>query len=336
MRVLGILGILGIVIGILAVACAAPEPATPGELPTDFAYGRSITVAPDLPFFRVSLPDHVFHETVWPDQRDLRVFNADGEPVAMARVVPAAPAAGTERVALRSFRLESPVSQDSVPRIELDAQVQGVELRVMSGPGTDAGAEYLLASDAQPIGHVERLHLDWSDRTSNWQQRVTVSASPDLQRWDTVALRHLVLDLETEDGQRLKHGEVTLSQPAQPSYRYWRVQFDPGVAPSLTTVEAEIRTAAPPPPGVRLPAALEPQVDGTAVYVLPSAQPVLLLHVVPVTENSVLPLLVDGREDANGPWRPLGRTVAYRLTTQEGEQRSAPMPLSRSLVQAVR
>ena len=332
MRVLGILGI-----GVLAVACAAPAPTTPGEpQPSDFAYGRTITAAPDLPFFRVSLPDHVFHETVWPDQRDLCVFNADGEPVPIARVVPAAPAAGTERVSLRSFRLESPVAQGSVPRIELDAQVQGVELRVMPGPGTDSVAEYLLAPDAQLKAPVERLHLDWSDRTSNWQQRVTVAASKDLQSWDTLAFRHLVLDLKTEDGQRLKHGEVAFSQPAQPSYRYWRLQFDPGEAPALTMVEAEVRTEVAPPPGVRFPAALEPQVDGTAVYVLPSAQPVLRLHVVPAAPNSVLPLIVDGREDPNGPWRPLGRTVAYRLATQEGEQRSAPMPLSRSLVQALR
>jgi hypothetical protein len=326
-----------VVFGVLLSACAAPAPPTQEELqPSDFAYGLTITAPSDLPFFRVSLPVFVFQETVWADQRDLRVFNADGEPVPLARVVPPVPPAATERVSLRSFRLAAPPAPGSLPQIELDAEAHGVELRVFPGPGTESGAEYLLASDGELKAPVERLHLDWSDRTSNWQQSVTVAASADLQSWNTVASRRLVLDLATDDGQRLKQGEIQLGQLVQPSYRYWRVQFDPGAAPSLTTVEAEVRTEIPPPPGVRLPAAREAQTDGSAVYALSSPQPVRQLRITPSTANSVLPLEVEGREEANGPWRSLGRTVAYRLTTQEGEQSSPPMPLSRGLVQAVR
>jgi hypothetical protein len=331
--------ILALVIMTLGLAgCAASQtPSAPGELqPADFARGVTIASPPGQPFFRVSVPDRVFNETAWPDLRDVRVFNADGEPVPFARVVPSRPAATTERVALRSFRLASTATAGSVPRIELDAQSRGVELRVMPGAGGQAGVEYLVAVDGALTAPVEGLHLDWSDRTSNWQQRVTVSASTSLQGWDVVAFQRLVMDLKTDDGQRLKHGEIPFGQPASQSYRYWRLKFEPGEAPSLTSVEAEITAARPPAPGVQIPASLQPQTDGTAVYVLPSVQPVLNLRITPQAVNSVLPLLVEGRAEATGAWQPLGRTVAHRLSTRDGEQISAALPLGGTHLQAVR
>jgi hypothetical protein len=72
------------------------------------------------------------------------------------------------------------------------------------------------------------------------------------------------------------------------------------------------------------------------VYVLASPQPVLRLRITPQTENSVFPLLVEGRAEATAGWQPLGRTVAHRLQTRDGEQVSAPLALGGTPLQAVR
>jgi hypothetical protein len=314
-------------------ACSTPSP---GELqPRDFAYGLTVASSAGEPFFRVAVPDYVFGETAWADLRDLRVFNAAAEPVPFARLTPPA-ASQTRRVPLRSFRLQS-AQPGGLPQIQVHAGGQGVELRMAPAATPETGAEYLLAlPEADDSTSFERLHLDWLQRRENWQQQVTVAVSRDLQSWTTVADGRPIMDLETDDGQRLKHPEVALDRSAARSGRYWRLRFNPGFSPRLTSVEGEVRAETPAPPGVRLTTSIEPQADRSVVVRLRAPHPVSQLRITPDEINSVLPIQVDGRESASGAWQPLARTVAYRLNAGGGEQRSDAVRLNGRLLQAIR
>jgi hypothetical protein len=53
----------------------------PPESPQDYAWGRSLTTTASSPWYRVALPDDVYQQSVWPDLRDVRVFNHQGERV---------------------------------------------------------------------------------------------------------------------------------------------------------------------------------------------------------------------------------------------------------------
>jgi hypothetical protein len=338
-----ILAVLSIALG---ASCAAP-PATGDLQPGDFAYGQSVNAPAGAPFVRVVVPDQVFTQTAWPDLRDVRVFNASGEAVPFARMTLAPSSAAARTIALRSFRLDQ-MNPGGLPRVELDAGSSGVQMRVTPGATPEGRAEYLLATsedDAQ--ARIDRLLLSWGDTAQSWQQKVTVSVSQDLQSWTTVAFRRPIMDLRS-GAERLTHREIAIdtavmyspSQYWQPSSgfsgRYWRLQFDPGFAPSLTGVDAELVAESVPAPGVTLTAHPEPQPDGSMVYRLSGMQPVARVRLAPQEANSVLPVLIEARGNDSDKWQFIASTVVYRVNTTGGEQYSEPLRLDRHLIGSFR
>ena len=323
----------------LAASCAAgsadSQSGSSALRPDDFARGLEIDAAPGA-FFRLDVPDFVFAETAWPDLRDLRVFNQASEAVPFARVTPTSAEGEVTRVALRSFRIES-MSPGSLPRVELDALKQGVELRVSPGRPGEAGVEYLLAVATPNLATpIHRLLLEWEDRDTNWRQTVNVFVSTDLETWSTVAVGRPLLDLKTADGSRLRHAEITVEPRVPESARYWKLQFGRGDAPVLTTVDGETRAMATPLPGVRLPMSSPVAQDGAAVYELASSQPLARLRIIPGDPNSVLPLVLEARAQGDDAWTFIARTVAYRLNNAGAEQFSDPIVLRGRPVKSVR
>lgn len=305
-----------------AAGCSTP-PA--GELqPSDFAEGQTFEVASAEPFVRIDLPDEVFSATAWPDLRDLRAFNAAGEAVPFARMLPEATTAAGKRIALRSFRIAQ-ANPGGVPKVELDAGTGSLQMRVIPGASAEVRGEYLMATtEADANVRLERLLLNWSDSSQNWQQKVTVAVSQDLQTWTTVAFRRPIMDLRTTDGERLTHREVVLESMGY-SGRYWRVNFDSGFAPTLTSVEGELVPDVLPAPGVGLTARAQPQSDGSVVYSLDALQPIVRLKLMPSDVNSVLPVRIEGRREDKDKWELLTAAVVYRLNSDGREQVSDPV-----------
>ena len=325
---------------VVLAACGGGTPASQSDgtssmTPADFARGVEVAPGPGA-FFRLELPAYVFAGAAWPDVRDVRVFNRQGESVPFARVLPTSGDGETKRIPLRSFRIES-MTPGGVPQVELEALDRGVELRVAPGKPPSAGVEYLLAVAVPDLSTpIHRLLFEWQERDSNWRQTVTVSVSSDLDSWSTVAIGRPLMDLKTADGSHLQHAEVTVEPPSPQSARYWRLQFGSGEAPVLTNVEGETRAAARPLPGV--PIATQPPtlVSGAAVYEFTGPQPVTRFRITPLDANSVLPLVVDIREQDSDDWRSLTRTVAYRLNAGGVEQFSDPVVLGSRVITAIR
>ena len=321
---------------LLASGCGTNTALRDELQPQDFASGQEIAVPSGQPFFRFDLPEDVYSQTAWPDLRDIRVFNGAGEQVPFARLMPVSGKQERRRVALQSFRLESKAPSGQ-PTIELDTHDRGVKVRVAPGAAVNAGAEYLLAVVDQDLKTpITRLFLEWQDETSNWQQRVTVSVSSDLDQWRTVASARPLLDLRTPDGQRLQHGEIPVEPTTPQSARYWKLRFIPGFSPTLTNIDGEVTDAVRPPDGVRLDAEARRETDGSGVYTLHSRQPIARIRITPAVVNSVFPLLMEGREADDEAWQPIARTVAYRLNQNGVEEYSDPVPLDGRLLKAIR
>ena len=93
---------------------------TAPESPQDYAWGRSLTTAASSPWYRVALPDDVYQQSVWPDLRDVRVFNHQGERVPFTLQVQQEAQPAPKEQALRLFPLAaSPVEKlsDSGERV---------------------------------------------------------------------------------------------------------------------------------------------------------------------------------------------------------------------------
>ena len=316
-----------------ASSACSREPAAAGDLrPGDFARGAAVRAPGDQPFFLLEAPVELFLETAWPDQRDVRVFNASGAMVPFARLS-SLPAPGSgRRVLLRSFRLEGQ-APGGEPVVELDTRGQGLQLRVTPTASGDA-VEYLLALEPGETQPVRALHFTWEDSDRNWQQQVTVSVGQNLAAWTPVAVSRPLMDLRAGD-QRLRHSEVPIDR-ASPSWaRYWRLRFAPGFMPALIGVEAEVVTEPVEAPTVSLATDAQASGDGSLVLRLPSAQPIARVSVYPSEANSVIPLTIEGRR-GDQPWRHMRTAVAYRIHSPAGEQTSPPIGADGSLVDAIR
>jgi hypothetical protein len=78
---------------------------TAPESPQDYAWGRSLTTTASSPWYRVALPDDVYQQSVWPDLRDVRVFNHQGERVPFTLQVQQEAQPAPKEQALRLFLL---------------------------------------------------------------------------------------------------------------------------------------------------------------------------------------------------------------------------------------
>lgn len=77
------------------------------EKTQDFAYGLPLTTESRDPFFRIELPEAVYTETVWPDMRDVRVFNSQGQSVAFALTANTITQSDSQTYSLRLFPMKS-------------------------------------------------------------------------------------------------------------------------------------------------------------------------------------------------------------------------------------
>ena len=315
-----------------AAACSTAPPVA-GELrPSDFAHGATIDAPANAPFFMLDVPGDLFTGTAWPDQRDIRVFNASGAAVPFARVAVRPAGEAALRIPLRSFRLEGQ-GPGGDPIVELDTAGGGLRFRMAPGIGGDR-VEYWLELGSGPTDDIRALHFDWEDAGQNWQQQVSVFASRNMTSWTPVATNRPLIDLRT-GSERLRHTEVLVERTSPDWARFWRLQFAPGFVPSLTAVTAETVSTPIEAPTIALEAAPESPGDGSLILRLPTAQPVARIEVYPGEANSVLPLTIETRR-GDGPWRHMRTAVAYRIQSPSGEQVSPPIAADGSLVDALR
>ncbi|MFA9439202.1 DUF3999 family protein [Uliginosibacterium sp. sgz301328] len=321
---------------VLLAMCALSTAAGAADVPLapqDFANGLRIEgVDAGSALYRLELPQQLYGSTAWPDLRDVRVFNSQGQAVPFWLDKPAAQPAQESRVALRLFAVPTTARPGQEDTIVVQTGQRRVEVTLPDGStGSKVdGQTYLLElpeSGTRP--QLTRIHLAWRAAKENWRGHVTVFGSNDLRDWDRVASSPLA-DLKAGNDS-LRVDDVDLN--CQCDWRYWMLRLD-AAAPELVEATGIHSQAAQ----IERPALLLQSriVSPTEMeYIMPRPAMPVALRVRLLQPNSVAPMEISVRPDSATPWRTVSSSVIYRLNSGGAEQVSPDVPLNQT-TQAIR
>ncbi|KNC95340.1 DUF3999 domain-containing protein [Trabulsiella odontotermitis] len=311
----------------------------PAETPRDYAFGMTLETSSSAPWFRIDLPQQVYQQVAWPDMRDVRVFNHQGETVPFSMVVQKTPATAAGAIPLRVFPLTaSPVGVRSTDRRASETMVlrssNGVVVRLESEAARNAGQSYLLALPDKPMDsrYMSQIQLDWKTPAGNWQGNVRLYSSRDLNDWTLQDDAGTLMDL-TSGTDRLKLDRLSLSGTmSSEGTRYLLLVFAEQTPPlTLTGALALPRNRAQENDQIVLESAEKRVSENEAIYQWAQPQPLTSIAF-ELANGSVLPVELAWRSTEKGEWQPLTKQVLYSLDHRSSE----PFPMQEKVVQAVR
>ncbi len=314
-----------LMLGLLATGTAS------AATPQDYAWQWPIETQGEAAAYVLELDAEVLANVTRSDLRDLAVFNAKGEPV------PFAPwpserkdEALRDPLAWLRVPLPAPGQPESLGlRLERDAdgRLRGLDLR--AGPGVPPPAQQheLLVDrgeDEPPL--LSRLHVQLGpDTRPPVNLRVRVSASDDLDRWDTLG-SGLPLVTLNDNGLHVERLQLDIA-PTRARYLRLAIEGD-GSWPDIAALQAERVVAAGDGrawQSIELngtPVAGQP---GTFAYTSPAPLAVQRVDVRLPSTNSVTAVAVHAREPGAESWQVVTGFTAFRLGTGTDEvQHVAP------------
>jgi len=313
---------------LMAGTLSAGAMAADAPTPSDFAWRATLAVPAGASAARITLPAEAMLRLQSRDARDVRVFNADGEAVALSMVAPAgstsSPAVQTGRYpALPLFSAtggKRPGRNSVQVQLDQNGQQGSVWVRFdgrTDAPGTAEPASTRLPSvlfdtraDKQTI---DALTLQ-ADFPANALVHFSLASSTDLAHWTPVVLKGPLFRFDGADAP--SNQTLALQQPLPLEGRYLRLSWDGQTPVQVQHMVGSVAATWTPPPRVR--AALAPGVaEGNAslTWSLDFATPLAALHLSTSRDNALVPVRILGRNDAAQPWRLLAQTAVYRLGT---------------------
>jgi hypothetical protein len=230
-------------------ACLLPGMVSAASVvtPEDMAFGRDILVDEDSAILTFDLPASVYRHAVDPKLRDVRVFNAAGEPVPFT--IGSAPPQAAHSRSPETFPV-FPLhvrEQDGIRWIErLERKKDGSWLRsqaMVAGEIVRIGA--WLVDLGENAARIDWLRLEWSAGETGFAARVDVRSSDDLKRWRPLATGAVVADLRSGE-LRLRRDRIDLRSDSE---RYLRIDWPESLkGVVLTGVEVGFRPERSPSP----------------------------------------------------------------------------------------
>ncbi len=303
-----------------------------------------ITVPAGASLVRLPLPAEVLTQLQTPDLRDLRVFNAAGQPVPTALDRSAASASADE---------PAPIALPAMP-ILADAPTTAsgggdVSLRIEDGP---AGRVVRIDSSAAPAAsgsapasvltgvlvdtRTQPARLRAIELDASWPEArpfsFDVHTSTDLRHWSPLGR---VTVYRGANGAVTAPANVVL-QGESLKGRYLRVTWDATATPEAVKVQGvRLRpmAAAAPPARIAVPLALP---EGSAAdpkvleWRLPFATPLAALDIRAEGATALVPVRVLARQQREAPWTPLGSLVVFNLAQGAQTQHNPPLDLGQA------
>ena len=288
----------------LALAAPAAE---------DFDVRLAIEAPADASLLQLKLPADVYRAVRHADLRDVRIFNAAGEAVPMARLP-----RPTETQALRVERpLVALPARAAAVRDGVTVHASGAaSVRVEvdgAAPVTMTALPGYLLEVKDFDATIDALTLVWPESTP-FEAAVSVQASDDLQQWRSVAHRTALLSLGGGEA-RIVQDRVAL--PAVRA-RYLRIDWV-GTPPPVSLQRAVLLNHRRSATVAREWVELTGQVDAKNIdFTSPGLFPVDALRLVPVSDSDVISARVASRAAVSGRWQWRARTVGYRLQQAGG------------------
>ncbi len=316
-----------------ALACAAlAQSAASAETPQDYAYRIPLAIDEERAFVRIAVPADVYEGAVRADLGDLRVFNADGAPVAHAFLpLPASTREAAGVAALPLFPLRVDAARGDLADVAITLRKDGPRMTVSlaSREGQPLAAQrlagYLVDASAVRLPLVA-LTLPFAGAT-NVSTRVRVDASDDLVAWRMLVPDTPLIDLEFA-GRRLVRNRVEF---APSTAKYLRIAWLAGQpAPELAgvTVEYGERIAEAPRQWRSVAGAATPGKPGEYEFDVGGQFPVDRATLELPELNTVAPARLFARASGDDEWQPVAFGVFYRLRQSDGEIASPPVAIS--------
>ncbi|TCO37746.1 DUF3999 domain-containing protein [Dokdonella fugitiva] len=283
--------------------------------------------------WRVDLDPAVYAWVRDPALRDVAVFNAEGEPVPVARVAAETMAQAhehTEALPLLALPADGAVAGGGDLRLLIERDAQGRLRRLDAGDdaATKAGERAWLVDASGLDGAIERIILAWESPASGVVARFEISAGDDLEHWRRVG-EGSVLSLREGDA-RLDRNDIALPDVRAKYLRLRRVDDGAALAGLNASVRVVERAAAVPlrrwidARAVELPAD-ERGATARYAYALPAALPVEQARVELASDNALAALTLSARDGA--AWSELARFTAFRLRSGEETLRNGDIDL---------
>jgi len=314
----------------LAWAIAA-APALADTL-ADYAYRLPLQADGDGAFVMFELPGDVYERIVRADLGDLRVFNADGAPVAHA-LLPQREAArearGSASLPLFPLYVDAARADATDVAITVRKDAQGTSVDVSTRDGQPIAAQRLAGYlvDARELTEpISALTLPFASAT-NVASRVRIDASDDLASWRTVASDAPLLDLEYA-GRRLTRNRVDVARVAAKYLRLTWIAGQPAPELASVTVEYGERTSESPRQWRTVQGTSVADKPGEFEFDLGGLFPADRVTLELPELNTVAPATLSTRAEPGNPWLPVASGVVYRLRQAGSEIENPPFPLS--------
>ena len=318
--------------------------------PQSYAQRLPLATVPGAALQRVVLPAQVLAALQTADYRDIRIFNAQGQPVPMALAAggSATVLAATEKqITLPAYPIlggagasAGTLAQEGLSlRIEEQQGRRVVQINTSAGtPAAPSGQQVLGALfDTRTLGApAVSLALD-VDLPPAQPVSFQVATSRDLTHWSPLAstvLYRAPAQNGAAGAAQLGSSTIHLTG-ADLKDQYLRVTWAPAqggvelgsnlaLRGATVTTSRSAAAAARPTVQVNLPTQNKPHELG---FSLPFATPVAAIGITPQGSNVLVPVRVLGRNGNQQPWTSLAEGVVYSLQTAGVDQRSAAITL---------
>lgn len=330
-------------IGLFAAALVSSAHA---QAPSEFAWRGRIEGAPQASLARAMLPAQALLRLQSAQANDVRVFDANGQPVAFALAQPPQAAAGTREPTRRFPALPLYGSASAAAgkgAIEVKIEDGGAQRSVWvnMAPGGGAGTQRdgarlpSVLIDTRAEKRAISALVIHDQVPPNRPVEIRVSTSADLAHWTPVPVRGRIYRFQGENAPA--NDTLEMQAPLQLEGRYLRLEWQAEDSVAVSGVTGLIAPPTPRPPRVAatLPA---PRTDGAAAleWELGFATPIAALELVTQQPNTLVPVRILGRNKVSEPWQLLGRTVVWRLGHPGGDHVNPAAPLQRPSVRWLR
>lgn len=270
-------------------------------------------------YYALKLPAEVYAASLSGVTRDLRVFNARGEPVPYTFQEETTPAIAPQQFRdIRWFALPTPKQAASGAPLGVSIAADG-SLHAAAKAQAPASRD----GDVVDLSHVSGgltaliIHVQ-----SGYQGSVVISASSDLRDWQEVASSQLL---------NVRSGQDVLTQERVEldgiHARYLRLRWPDG-APIISAIALEAQpgtgTAAPQRTWRDGITARAGKVAGEYLFDSGGRFPVERFKLSLPQPNTVARATLYSRSDAQAPWREISSAPLYRLSSAHGSELSNP------------
>ena len=289
--------------------CTGLSPAS-AQRPQDFVAQLPLVVPADASLLRLPLNADVYRATRRADLGDLRIFNAAGEALPMARL----PITDAERllhgrVALAALPRVA-TGERSAARVSVERRSGDTRVEVDVGSEAfEAGPPWRFLADTDSFGHrVHEIRIAFFAE-EQFEGRLKVETSADLTGWRTLAAGEAVLAIG-RGADRIERDRIELTGRAQRYLRLSWLDAPPATMPAQLELIHKLRGDRPHRQWLTLTgSAAGKHID----YLSPGLFPVDRLRLLPAAGNDVVDARVASRPGVSQRWRYRARSLAYRL-----------------------